>query len=372
MAVFLRATSSTSGDATWVNTSTLEFAPANTLIVAESGGQYTTIESAIAAAAAGDTVLVYPGSYTVPVAGYTVPADVTLQGVSRDECILNASTNSPAAAVTLGLASVVSDFEILMADGAGDVGVLMSGTSSVAKNLRIGTTATAANAPVGISVSATACEIRDITYFTALGQGLVVTAAGLVHAFNLNTAGTVTGTAATYFIDAAGTLYLIGARLRITTGEGVRANAATAVVECHAVNITINFEGFRCEAAGELTLVGCRTSGRLSGSAAANVIRSVYGNSDYYNGVNIPQAAGDSILPMVSGEEIVPTGTSSVTFTCPYGAGYNNRPAYAVLIDAEPGIAVSSCTWAAGDLTITLTGNTTGDRRVAWTVIDGG
>jgi len=35
----------------------------NTLIVAKSGGQYTTIQSAVTAASSGDTVLVYPGEY---------------------------------------------------------------------------------------------------------------------------------------------------------------------------------------------------------------------------------------------------------------------------------------------------------------------
>ncbi len=37
---------------------------ANTLIVAKTGGQYTTIQSAINASASGDLILVYPGTYT--------------------------------------------------------------------------------------------------------------------------------------------------------------------------------------------------------------------------------------------------------------------------------------------------------------------
>jgi hypothetical protein len=59
----------------------------NTLIVAKSGGQYTTIQGAVDAASDGYTILIYPGTYTLSSA-ITCTKSVGIVGVDRDKCII--------------------------------------------------------------------------------------------------------------------------------------------------------------------------------------------------------------------------------------------------------------------------------------------
>lgn len=60
----------------------------NTLIVAKSGGQYTSIQTAINAASAGMTVLVFPGTYAEKI---TMVDGVSLVGTDRENCIIEKS-----------------------------------------------------------------------------------------------------------------------------------------------------------------------------------------------------------------------------------------------------------------------------------------
>lgn len=334
---------------------------AGVLTVATSGGQYTAIETALAAASSGQTVLVYPGTYTVPAAGYTVPAGVTLQGVSRDDVNLSAVANSPAAAVTLGAASVVSDCTITMADGASDVGVLMSGAASVAKGLRIGA-ATAVNATIGIHVTAANCEIRDVTYFTALAQGLVVGATGTAAAFDLSTgAFGVTGKAGDYFIDVAGVLYLHGAFMRLLAGNGMRANAAIALeAEGCSINAPCLLTG-----AGWLTLTGCYINDTLTASAAANTLRV----SGSFVSAAALGAGTTGQLPPRSGTAEILSGNTSIAVAVADigGAAYDGKPATATFKESDGVIDVVNCTWdGSGNLTINVSAAVAANRDVSW------
>lgn len=56
-----------------------------TIIVAKSGGDYTTIQAAVDAASAGDTILIYPGTYAETL---TIQKNVNLVGVTSDTCII--------------------------------------------------------------------------------------------------------------------------------------------------------------------------------------------------------------------------------------------------------------------------------------------
>lgn len=64
-------------------------------------------------------------------------------------------------------------------------------------------------------------------------------------------------------------------------------------------------------------------------------------------------------LEVASGQS---TGTASV------GTLYNGRPAFAVLNEVDGTVSVVAAVVAAGTLTVTLSGNTTGDRTVAYRV----
>lgn len=59
------------------------------LSVAISGAEYTSIATALGAASSGDTVMIYPGTYTE--AAMTVPANVSIKGIDQSRTIISAS-----------------------------------------------------------------------------------------------------------------------------------------------------------------------------------------------------------------------------------------------------------------------------------------
>ena len=63
----------------------------NTLVVAKSGGDYTTIQAAVNAATAGMTVLVYPGTYAEQVS--VEKSDISIVGVDREKCIISRASS---------------------------------------------------------------------------------------------------------------------------------------------------------------------------------------------------------------------------------------------------------------------------------------
>ena len=61
---------------------------ANIITVAKSGGDYTSVASAVSNASSGDAVLVYPGTYTETGGVQMNTANVSLVGVDRERCII--------------------------------------------------------------------------------------------------------------------------------------------------------------------------------------------------------------------------------------------------------------------------------------------
>lgn len=64
-----------------------------TLIVAKSGGQYSSIQAAVDAATTGDTVLIYPGEYLEYV---EIHKGISLRGVDRNSVIIRRDVNTEA------------------------------------------------------------------------------------------------------------------------------------------------------------------------------------------------------------------------------------------------------------------------------------
>lgn len=66
--------------------------PANVLLVAKAGGQYTTINSALSASSPGQVVLVYPGTYSE---SFSIPSNVKVSGfpTSRDVIVAGGSAS---------------------------------------------------------------------------------------------------------------------------------------------------------------------------------------------------------------------------------------------------------------------------------------
>lgn len=71
-----------------------EITGGNIITVAISGGVHTSIATALGVASSGDTIIVYPGTYTEP--AMTIPAGVVVNGIDRQNCIISASDiNNP-------------------------------------------------------------------------------------------------------------------------------------------------------------------------------------------------------------------------------------------------------------------------------------
>lgn len=89
--------------------------------------EYATIAAALAAASGGDTIWLPPGTYSGDV---TIPAGVTLVGMSREDCILTGQ-------VTLGDGSVLENLSVIRtANDANQLEGVMAPTSGTAKIYR--------------------------------------------------------------------------------------------------------------------------------------------------------------------------------------------------------------------------------------------
>lgn len=348
--------------------------PAGVLTVGTSGADYTAIETALAAAAAGQTVWVFPGTYVIPAAGLSVPAGVTLQGVSRDEVVLTSVANNPANAITLAAGSGLTNIELLMGDVAGRVGVLMSGDGSITTNVRVGA-ATAANTATGIRVTGSNCEAAGVMFYTALATLINVVGAGggvgSLYAHDIATAGEIAGRAASYLIEVTGTMRLQSAVLRATNAEGIRADGTSFSGTLDAWDTQVSVggtNGVNVDVGATVSLFGCVTPQTLTGAGSGSPFYGIYGSR--FGTVSIPAGAGaSSVLPSRSGTAVVLNlGTSIVVPVATIGgAAYDGKPVLATLKEANAAVAVANCTWdGSGNLTINLTAAATADRDVSW------
>lgn len=86
-----------------------EVMPGVITVNAAGGADYTTITAALAAAASGDTVYVWPGSYTGNV---VIPAGVALVGAGAGVTLIIAPSGSRGPTVTLGANTALSGFTV--------------------------------------------------------------------------------------------------------------------------------------------------------------------------------------------------------------------------------------------------------------------
>lgn len=75
----------------------------NTIVVAKSGGDYTTITAAIAAAANGDIILICPGTYSE---SFTIAADVSLFGFGQEQTVVDGTITIAAGADSITLTNI--------------------------------------------------------------------------------------------------------------------------------------------------------------------------------------------------------------------------------------------------------------------------
>lgn len=97
----------------------------NTIIVAKSGGDYTTVTAAIAAAVSGDTILIYPGTYAET--GMVPAAGVNVVGIDRESTIISTASAAYSGIFRLASAGTYS-FENLTIIDTSDVNVVDFGS----------------------------------------------------------------------------------------------------------------------------------------------------------------------------------------------------------------------------------------------------
>jgi hypothetical protein len=115
------------------------------LVVSDSGGDYTTIEAAIAALPVGGaTIMVKRGSYT-PVGMLTIPSNVTLQGEGPQYTIIHSA---------LGVTSAIT----------------LGGSDAVIRNLQVdGATNTSGGVGIAIASGAHRCRISEVYLHDTVG-----------------------------------------------------------------------------------------------------------------------------------------------------------------------------------------------------------
>lgn len=92
--------------------------------------------------------------------------------------------------------------------------------------------------------------------------------------------------------------------------------------------------------------------------------------------VDLLQTIVGKVNELVAGNNVVKSGTAVVlngtdTISVPVGSAFDGKPAVASLAEADGTLSVLNAIWdGSGNLDITLTGNTTAGRLVAW-VVDG-
>lgn len=130
----------------------------NVLIVAKSGGDYTTIQAALNASAAGDVILIAPGTYDETVT-WSGSSNRHLVGMSRDACIITRNFAQPGAA------------------SLGDGTFNWSNSNASIQNLTIRNTGAAPDATIALYLGSGIKYIRNCVFYGA-GRDIITCGSG--------------------------------------------------------------------------------------------------------------------------------------------------------------------------------------------------
>lgn len=192
---------------------------------AVNGPPFKTVQAALAVVLAGDCVYVLPGTYTLPAAGVTVPASVTLKGIDRSKVRLQVLGAVVATVlVTMSNGSYVTDLGLYLQSAAH---VTLTGVSYG------GTTATDArvqrcdllvdNSGAGVGDSA----VRGIRSF---GTGTPPNGEATIEDCTIEVLSTRTGDKRAILVDTANnTFTAYGCSMRVTRSGGPAVGSYIAV-----------------------------------------------------------------------------------------------------------------------------------------------
>lgn len=189
-------------------------APARTLTVAQSGGDYTSVATAITAAIAltptiSDPVviMVHPGTYSE--SPLTLPGFISLIGVDGHDASIISAASATGTLITLGDGGVVRDMTIKGASGGGGIGlVVTTGAAGEISSLVV------MDCETGIKVDGASTTLRatDIELDRGVGQtmdtGFLVTGGSEVYVASLIARGTSAGNRIGTAVSCAGAQFV--------------------------------------------------------------------------------------------------------------------------------------------------------------------
>lgn len=357
--------------------------PAGVIRVASSGGDYTTVEAALAVAVSGQMVLVYPGTYTVPEAGYGVPAGVVLQGVSRDLVVFDATAGAASTGAVLlqGNGAALGGVHIQVentAAGPTPYFACIAGAFTGLEISSIRVSGSGAFDNAGIDVLGTV-TIQDVELATSMTYGITLkwtdfAGSAVARVSSLRTADGITVTQLVATGSSGGcTLWLSDVQANLA-GGGLLSTGGGPNQFAYLNGITAPGASIGLTAAvnpGHDPTLSCFSVEAGALSTTANQACNLTIDGSYFTSVSIPSASASSVLPDRSGTAVILSGASAVNVAAATvgGAGYDGKPAFFSLNETDGVLYPLRATWnGSGQLTLTLSGATTADRTVAWSV----
>jgi hypothetical protein len=222
--------------AQWGRVALVDDVNGNDATGAVNGPPFKTVQSALAAVAAGDQVYILPGSYDLPAAGVTIPAGVAVRGISTKAVTLRRLLAvAPTTLITMGEDTRLEDVAVQLQSAAHVdlTGVAFPGTTSATAKIRT-CTITVDNSGAGDAGNSKVVGVHSF------GTGLPDEVVDAIRATTIDVRSSGTGTKRAILLDTSAHAF----RARDTNAHCHRTGAAAgSYIAVETAHVGVLFEG---------------------------------------------------------------------------------------------------------------------------------